>query len=99
MNPDDVIEFMNELVRMDRRAVTLLCNHRVICNSELMNHPTVQVSQDSRVGLIGVLNGLCSQVYGLIEGGKFDGYGYIAAVYGDDGLIERFQRTDVESIP
>lgn len=77
-----IVDFMNELVKIDADAVSMLCNTRVPCNKEMLNHPTVQagsVGEDStdRVGMIGILNGLC----GVGKGN----WGIIAASCEEDG--------------
>ena len=77
-----VIDFLNELVAIDREAVEKLIETRVPCNQALTDHPTVQVSclpgQQHVVGMLGILNGLV--------GAKADGWGYIMADF--DNTIE-----------
>ena len=87
------VALMNELLAADPEAVLAMCENRVVCNETLANHPTVQVSGYPdpnalevngpiyRVGLIGVLNGLCGALGP--EGGDKEGWGVIAAVYSD----------------
>ena len=63
VTPEEVVEFLNELVKIDEEAVTNLLQSRVYCNGELADHETVQVDGFSepgktKVGLLGVLNGL-----------------------------------------
>lgn len=81
-----VVNFMNELLRIDRNAITNLISHRVPCNCTLADHPTVQVDgrEGCKVGMLGVLNGLC----GIDE----DGYGGVIAEWeGDPPSINRFK--------
>jgi len=84
-----VVEFMDELVKIDSVAVSTLCGFRTPCNEQLQNHPTVQVSkykpdEPASVGLLGILNGLC----GVAD----DGYGAIAAIVDTDtGVVSGFQ--------
>lgn len=59
-----IVDFLNELIAIDPTAVALLLLNRVPCNSDLADHPTVQVDAlpsgtGYRVGLLGILNGLC----------------------------------------
>ena len=69
------IDTLNGLVKLDREAIEKLILHRVECNEELSNHPTVQVRQEQKneysLGTLGLLNGLV--------GIQDDGWGYIAA--------------------
>ena len=77
------IEFLNELVKLDRGAIARLIDRRVCCNDALAGHPTVQVGFSSVgpvVGLLGILNGL----FGIRE----DSYGHITALLEEDVLIE-----------
>lgn len=95
LDADRTVEFLNELVAIDRTAMAALVETRVPCNPELADHPHVQVrARDGKgdgvpdsyvVGLMGVLNGLLRA--------EEDGFGRICAVYGDAGELERFART------
>jgi hypothetical protein len=40
--PDDVIALLNEAFMLDPAAIRALVDHRVPCNKELANHPTIQ---------------------------------------------------------
>jgi hypothetical protein len=89
-----VVEYMNDLLRIDPEAIVQLCESRVLCNDALRDHPTVQVATDenptpdgtsARVGLLGILNGFI--------GTRPEGHGYLMAVYEDDGTISRFELT------
>lgn len=82
---DHIINVLNELVALDREAVTKLVETRVPCNQALADHPTVQVSEGPSVGLLGVLNG--------IAGVDHDGWGFIAASFDDQGHLVKFLRT------
>lgn len=102
---DDLIAFLNELVKIDPVAIRALIEARVPCNAHLANHPTVQVSAhgpgnshymaippgEYRVGILGILNGYA----GTIDDGHFAGYGPIAAIVEDDGSISGFRRTEM----
>ena len=56
-----MVEFLNEICRIDPYAMYELIESRVPCNQELSDHPTVQVQLDRDggpvVGFLGVLNG------------------------------------------
>ena len=64
--PDPIshaIEILNEALACDPAAVTQLVNLRVECNSELVNHPTIQVGEYygvAKVGILGLINGALS---------------------------------------
>jgi len=57
-----VVDFLNELLRMDKYAMTDLVSERISVNKELAHHPTVQVQElvkgIQEVGLLGILNGM-----------------------------------------
>lgn len=79
-----IVNFMNELLQLDRNAIVNLINTRMVCNKELAEHPTVQVTGqgDDVVGILGVLNGLC----GIYD----NGFGAIAVVTDNIKGIQKF---------
>ena len=89
---DQCIAFLNEIIATDQGALRALMEYRVPCNDALASHPTVQVvapeddGEGYVVGLLGILNGLI--------GTDDDGFGFLCAVFSDDGTLERVQRTD-----
>ena len=90
IDADDAIRFLNELVGIDRIAIGALIDHRVVCNEQLGEHPTVQVGGADTtylVGMLGIFNGL----FGIRD----DGYGYITAIF-DDGILMGFRKTALE---
>ncbi len=84
MTIDNAIDLMNDALKCDGVAISQLAFTRVPCNQALAQHPSIQVSGESTVGLLGILNGL----FGIDSRGR----GYIEA-YVYDGQIVRFQRT------
>lgn len=69
----EVVEMLNEMLKIDQEATSDLVKSRVKCNEGLAEHPTIQVSECGNtyeVGLIGVLNG----IFGIDE----NGFGHIA---------------------
>jgi hypothetical protein len=86
---DYIITELNKILLVDRDAVEALIEHRVECNEALRAHPTVQVVDGNKVGLLGLLNG----IVGTISDGPRQGWGYITGVYDDDGKLVQFQRT------
>ena len=85
---DYVVEFLNSLLVIDKAAVQRLVDARTPCNQALADHPTVQCGKRGdgfEVGILGVLNGLLG-----VDG---DGWGFLCAVYEDDGTVRCFSRT------
>jgi hypothetical protein len=87
---DRIINALNDFVALDREALVKLLETRVPCNHALAGHPAVQVfkiapGDPPTVGLLGILNG--------IAGVDFDGWGFIAASFDDDGHLVKFLRT------
>jgi len=86
VTPEKAIAVLNEINQLDATVLPALIMHRVPCNDGLAQHPTVQVGlgpEQYEVGFLGIING--------IFGAKEDGWGFIAAVYDDDGKIKRFE--------
>lgn len=99
-----LLEFLNSLLEVDRHAIAELMSVDVVCNEALANHPTVQVRAggfttyqpvgQTRVTMIGLLNGFCgvyedspeNQELGIVN------WGPIMAVY-NNGQLERFIET------
>jgi hypothetical protein len=97
---DHLLEFLNELLRVDAVAVTRLLLHREPCGKSLAEHPTVQVNGDWTVSVLGLLNGFCG-AYTIDDAEVRDykvnpGYGPVTAVV-EAGLIARFERTDTKT--
>lgn len=87
VNINDVVNLLNDALKVDPQAVTALINTRVQCNNELADHPTIQVGLfdgEYRVGLLGILNG----IFGIAD----DGWGPIAVIIGADGIVTGFQQ-------
>lgn len=86
-NVDEVIKLLNEIVKLDQKAMTHVVNHRVSCNEELTEHPTIQCGKAKTVGFLGIINGL----FGKYEGeGDHYGWGAIVARLNEEGLIADF---------
>lgn len=83
---DEVVDFLNHLLKIDRRAIENLFNTRVFCNKKLAKHKTVQCGKIGEntyfVGFIGILNGL----FGVDD----DGWGKISMDVGE-GKIKQFR--------
>ena len=88
-----IVDYMNDLLEIDRPAIASLIANRVPCNEEMGKHPTAQVmiqNDGYALGLLGLLNGLC---------GTYDsGWGAIAAdfEYPKDqaSVLKRFRILD-----
>ena len=95
-----LIDFLNEVVKLDPYAVAELLTVKVECNKALAEHPTIQVhvaSEDPNelTGLtflrpgtsrVGIL-GILNGFCGVYEYGPKKNWGPIAARYGDGKLI------------
>lgn len=90
------IDFLNQLLHIDRNAINLLfLGHRVECNEELAKHQSVQVFKDENqnpikyeVGILGIINGFF--------GADQEGTGQIAALFSQEQGIIAFSRLDVK---
>jgi len=90
VTPQDVVDLLNNLIRLDPEAVRALMDCRVPCNDEFADHPTVQCGLAEHVRkrtpdhnlpddanyTVGPL-GLLNGLFGIDP----KGWGYIAAVY------------------
>lgn len=88
---DQALTFLNEALALDPAAMEKLIESRVPCNEGLYKHPAIQccghpLSEHgpAAVGFLGMLNGL----FGASERGG----GFIAAVYGEDRRLIRFEK-------
>lgn len=82
MRAQDLEAYLNELLTLDpiavqALAVQALIDNRVPCNEGILNHPTVLVSGEGEVGILGILNGMLNDRL-------------VAAVYEDDGRLVKF---------
>lgn len=74
-----VVEFLNNLLKIDKDAIMNLIENRVRCNDAIGNHEEVQASFNSgrlSLGLLGLINGF----FGVND----KGYGCIVAHYDGD---------------
>jgi hypothetical protein len=108
---DDLIDFLNALVAIDRYAIAELLCTRVVCNKTMADHPSVQVAagrEDMQFGegfaflapgqfRVGML-GILNGFCGTIEQGPRKGWGPITAIY-DKGLLVGFKRTNENPEP
>jgi hypothetical protein len=94
-----IVHYLNDLLKLSPEAISMLIEHRVPCTQELADHPTVQAVDGEKsgtyvVGLLGILNGLC--------GCRSTGGGFIAAVINTDvepPQVESFQLLQETSGP
>jgi len=87
---NEIIQRLNALIQDPRvrEDVGRLLEVRVNASLETCEHPTIQVHSDL-LGTLGLLNGIT----GVIESGPKQGWGYITAVFDDDGKLMSFMRT------
>lgn len=90
---DLLIDRLNQIAMFDKKAMRDLIKARVPCNEHLAEHPSVQVQYEDGQGLVGIL-GILNGIVGAIPDGGLKGFGYISAVFDDQGNFERFRRTD-----
>lgn len=78
-----VVDLLNEALRIDKYAVTDLISERITVNKDLAEHPTIQCVETGKgryeMGLLGFLNGL----FGVDE----KKFGAIVAVIDDKSKI------------
>jgi len=88
---DEIVNFLNELLEIDRSAIAVLLANRTSCNEELAKHPSVQVMAQNggyNVGMFGILNGL----FGTFA----DGWGSMQYIVDDNRNLLRFERVKRE---
>jgi len=86
---EEIIQRLNRLIQDPnvRDDIGKLLEVRVNASPETCNHPTIQVQSDL-LGTLGLLNG----IVGSINSGSKQGWGYIAAVFDDNGVLKIFTR-------
>lgn len=73
-----IINYLNELVALDKPCIAAMVSNRIPCNEKLAEHPSCQVGYRNggfSVGLLGIINGMC----GTYDDGPRKGWGAIAA--------------------
>ncbi len=95
IDPQIVVNFLNEIHAIDPTVLPALIGMRVPCNETLANHPSIQCekkrderngNEEYRVGLMGILNGLV--------GIRDYGNGYLAYVVENGERISGFRLTE-----
>ena len=72
---DQIIDYLNKLLEIDKDTVKKLIEHRVDCPKSFADHPTVQVltivnsdnTESYKLGVLGVINGLFDTNVGYIS--------------------------------
>lgn len=92
---DIMIEALNKLLEDEhtRKDIAALMLRSVSASPQTVVHPTIQVD-GARLSVLGLLNGSV----GVVEAGPRKGWGLITAVYDNDGVLARFERTQ-EFVP
>ena len=62
----DACDLINEFIKLDPEAAQNLFNYRVPCNEAIQDHPSIKVSFENTVGVLGLINGMLSEDYGPI---------------------------------
>ena len=95
---DETIDILNWIVENDPELAQKVVTTRFQCNHEVYEHPTIQVGTyttgdgpiSSDVSLLGILNG----IFGTIKSGRLDGYGFISVTFDENGMVQKFSRTE-----
>lgn len=63
MNAQQIVDLLNEAVKLDKSAMHALVSNRVPATTALRDHPTIEVDDAGmpgypKVGLMGILNGI-----------------------------------------
>lgn len=83
MTPEQIqavfIKVLNDAFKLDPKAMQALVELRIPCNQALCDHPTIQVTNDGKVGLVGIINGILEELTKLRLGfehvdGKLTGF-------------------------
>lgn len=77
-----LLEYLNNLAKLDSWAINDLLNHRVLVEDRLADSDLVVVTQDDQLGLLGIINGYLDSI----------GENRIAAVWNEDGVLLRFEK-------
>lgn len=56
MTIEEAVALLNEAIDIDARAIRRLFDTRATCSRELAEHPLIVVSDDNRIGLLGIIN-------------------------------------------
>lgn len=89
ISPKEVVEFLNGLLKIDSEAINKLFTTRVDSKGFGDSTNPVQINKDSKVGIMGILNGM----FGMIDSGTKKGYGPIMYEEDDKGKILNFGLT------
>ena len=99
---EQMIDLLNDVLKIDPEALQTLLAKRVPCNKELADHPTVQIRDEGdnkySMSLLGLLNG----VFGVIGEGEKAQWGWITMECEFDeetqevGKINTFYLTEVK---
>jgi hypothetical protein len=101
VTPQEVVDFLNSLLEIDRDAITKVVITKQSCSEAMANHPTVQCGavknlvgpnqipsgfSDFTVGMVGILNGL----FGSFDDGPKKGWGCVAYDLDENKSITKF---------
>lgn len=81
----EAVDYLNELLRLDRDAMSRLVLTRVLCNEHLAHHPTLLMlgrgEEEYEFGCLGILNGLLL---------RDESNGFVVAAIVEDDVVKRF---------
>ena len=80
-----IVDVLNDAINADSSAMRALFENRVPCNTQLANHPTIQVVKENdnvghTIGMLGIICGIA----GTRKHGDNDNFSKIWAVYNVD---------------
>lgn len=96
MTPQNIVDYLNELLEIDASAIESLILKTVSCNEKLSEHPTVVVDRKFggwSIGPLGLLNG-------LFKGVELSNGGYMAPIVAvfEYGRLIRFEIFSEEKV-
>ena len=94
ITPKEVVEFLNGLLKIDSNAINKLITTRVDSKG-FEDHNSVQVNKDSKLGFMGLLNGM----FGSFESGEKKGWGPIMYEEDEKGNVLSFGLTENKEAP
>jgi hypothetical protein len=68
-----IVKLLNEVNSIDPKAMAALIAHKVPCNENLANHPSVITTKEQTIGLLGFVNGLFSEENRICAIMSYDG--------------------------
>jgi hypothetical protein len=88
---DTLVQRLNQLISDPdvQEDIGNLSKIQVLASGGTANHPSIQVTPEGTLALVGLLNGIC----GTVQDGPNKGRGLITAVFTEQGSLLSFTRT------